>query len=332
MKFCKRYQEYMQKQEIQHLPGVGFKRFKKILKKCREEHQSNRKSNNGLLVSTSSSSSSSTSSHCPVCDGTFFPTLLKEMSSISCSFNTRAKKLLELHMATGVHKYLIWFRNKCQGNNISLVEEGKDLVTYATVNAIAIRKILKKYDKIHHSKQGQAFRLQARSMSIEILQSPWLNELIAFYINLRETKSSMRTIPGLLEECAVTFDQGKPSLSCVLFESLRLEIDLTCSICLETVFDAVSLTCSHILCYMCACSAASVTIVDGLKAANPKAKCPLCRKASVYECAVHLDELNILLKRSCPEYWRERQQSERRERVQQAKKHWENQCRAFMGI
>ncbi|CAN6468890.1 unnamed protein product [Victoria cruziana] len=280
MKFCKRYQEYMQKQEMQHLPGVGFKRFKKILKKCREEHQSNGESNNGLPFSTSSSSSSF-SSHCPVCDGTFFPTLLKEMSAISCSFNSRAQKLLELHLATGVHKYLIWFRNKFQGNNISLVEEGKDLVTYATVNAVAIRKILKKYDKIHHSKQGQAFRLQARSMSIEILQSPWLNELIAFYVNLKETKSGMRTIPGLLEECAITFDQGKPSLSCVLFDSLRLEIDLTCSICLETVFDPVSLTCSHILCYMCACSAASVTIVDGLKAANPKAKCPLCRKASI---------------------------------------------------
>jgi E3 ubiquitin-protein ligase BAH len=31
---------------------------------------------------------------------------------------------------------------------------------------------------------------------------------------------------------------------------------------------------------MCACSAASVTIVDGLKAAERKEKCPLCRKVS----------------------------------------------------
>lgn len=46
----------------------------------------------------------------------------------------------------------------------------------------------------------------------------------------------------------------------------------------DTVFDPVSLTCGHIFCYICACSAASVSIVDGLKAAEPKEKCPLCRE------------------------------------------------------
>ncbi|CAN6468110.1 unnamed protein product [Victoria cruziana] len=254
------------------------------------------------------------------------------MSAIALCFNSRAQKLLQLHLATGFEKYLILMKNRLQGKHVQLIEEGEDLVTYATVNAIAIRKILKKYDKIHHSKQGQAFRLQARSMSIEILHSPWLIELIAFYINLKETKSTVRTIPGLLDECSVKFDQGKPSLSCILFESVQLEIDLTCSICLDTVFDPVSLTCGHILCYMCACSAASVTIVDGMKAAHPRAKCPLCRTEGVYKGALQLDELNILLSRSCPEYWTERLKSERIERVQQAKKHWEAQCRTFVGV
>ncbi|KDO87259.1 hypothetical protein CISIN_1g035580mg [Citrus sinensis] len=83
---------------------------------------------------------------------------------------------------------------------------------------------------------------------------------------------------------------------------------------------------------MCACSAASVTIVDGLKAAEPKEKCPLCREAGVYEGAVHLDELNLLLSRSCQEYWEERLKMERVARVRQAKEHWESQCRAFMGV
>ncbi|GAY40936.1 hypothetical protein CUMW_055630 [Citrus unshiu] len=101
---------------------------------------------------------------------------------------------------------------------------------------------------------------------------------------------------------------------------------------IDTVFDPVSLTCGHIFCYMCACSAASVTIVDGLKAAEPKEKCPLCREAGVYEGAVHLDELNLLLSRSCQEYWEERLKMERVARVRQAKEHWESQCRAFMGV
>ena len=50
----------------------------------------------------------------------------------------------------------------------------------------------------------------------------------------------------------------------------------------DTVFDPISLTCGHIYCYMCACSAASVNVVDGLKTADPSEKCPLCREVKTY--------------------------------------------------
>ncbi|KAM4071966.1 hypothetical protein ACJW30_11G098800 [Castanea mollissima] len=120
------------------------------------------------------------------------------------------------------------------------------------------------------------------------------------------------------------------AITCEIFESIiKLDIDLTCSICLETVFDPVSLTCGHIFCYMCACSAVSVTIINGLKAAEAKGKCPLCREVGVFDGVVHLDELNILLSQSCHEYWEQRHQRERVERIQQAKQYWENQCLAF---
>lgn len=39
MKFCKKYQEYMERQE-KKLPGVEFKKLKKILKKCRSDFES----------------------------------------------------------------------------------------------------------------------------------------------------------------------------------------------------------------------------------------------------------------------------------------------------
>ncbi|RVW54556.1 E3 ubiquitin-protein ligase BAH1 [Vitis vinifera] len=312
MKFCKKYQEYMQAQE-KKLPGVGFKKLKKILKRCRRDLQI-QKGLEGVV-------------DIPTC-----PTIAKEMSEIVGCFNERAQKLLDLHLASGVRKYYIWFKGKLQGNHVALIQEGKDLVTYAMINATAIRKILKKYDKVHYSKQGQAFKSQAQSMHMEILQSPWLCELMAFHINLRESKAKSRKAPALFDGCSLTFNDGKPSLSCELFDSVKLDIDLTCSICLDTVFDPVSLMCGHIFCYMCACSAASVTIVDGLKIAEPKEKCPLCREAGVYEGAVHLEELNILLSRSCHEYWEQRLQTERTERIRQAKEHWESQCRAFMGV
>jgi E3 ubiquitin-protein ligase BAH len=32
-----------------------------------------------------------------------------------------------------------------------MIQEGQTLVNYASVNAIAVRKILKKYDKVHIS-------------------------------------------------------------------------------------------------------------------------------------------------------------------------------------
>ncbi|XP_068660930.1 probable E3 ubiquitin-protein ligase BAH1-like 1 [Aristolochia californica] len=325
MKFCKTYEEYMQNQN-KRFPGVGFKKLKKILKRCRRDLQS-QKQRDGALASLSRCPD-----HCPVCDGTFFPSLLKEMSEVVGCFNKRAQKLLELHLASGLRKYFIWFKSKLHGSHLASIEEGKDLVTYAMIHATAIRKILKKYDKIHYSKQGQAFRTQAHRMHIEILKSPWLCELMAFHINLRESKDKRAVAKGFFDDCSLQFDECKPTLSCSLFDSIRCDIDLTCSICLDTVFDPVSLTCGHIFCYMCACSAASVTIVDDLKAADSKAKCPLCREEGVYEGAIHLEELNLLLSRSCNEYWVQRSRWERRERMKQVKEHWESQCRAFSGF
>ncbi|KAK6940985.1 hypothetical protein RJ641_030516 [Dillenia turbinata] len=327
MKFCKKYQEYMQGQQ-RKLPAVGLKKLKKILKKCRKDLQPHDHSIDGVLDSPPSCPH-----RCPVCDGTFFPALFNEMSAVVGCFNQRAQELLELHLASGFRKYYIWVKNKLRGNHVALIQEGKDLVTYAVINAIAMRKILKKYDKVHFSKQGQAFKSQAQSMHIEILQSPWLCELIAFHINLRETKVNQRK-PSVLfvEGCTLIFNDGKPILSCELFDSVKIEVDLTCSICLDTIFDPVSLSCGHIFCYMCACSASSVTIVDGLKSADEKAKCPLCRQGGVFKGAVHLDELNILLSRNCQNYWEERLRIERVERIKQAKSYWESQCRAFMGV
>lgn len=86
--------------------------------------------------------------------------------------------------------------------------------------------------QIHDSNQGQAFRSQVQSMHMDILQSPWLCELIALHINLRETKGIMGNDSELFEGCFLIFNDGKPSLSCELSDAFKLEIDLTCSICL----------------------------------------------------------------------------------------------------
>ncbi|KAL8143067.1 hypothetical protein V2J09_016099 [Rumex salicifolius] len=329
MKFCKTYQEYVQ-QRHQELPVVEFKNLKKILKHCR--HVDPESHSDTTTDDVAATASSNCPHECPVCDGTFFPELLKEMSAIVGSFNKHAERLLDVHLATGFKRYYVWCKGKMEKNHSSLIQEGQDLVTYAMINAIAVRKILKKYDKVHCSNQGLAFKSKIQRMHIEILQSPWLCEVMAFYINLREKKLHEDKTNILFEGCSLQFVDGKPSLTCELFNSIKLDIDLTCSICLDTMFDPVALLCGHIFCYICACSSASVTIVDGLKEATPKEKCPLCRESGVFRGPMHLEELNTLLSSSCPEYWEERLQTEKAERIKQAKQHWEAQCRTFVGF
>ncbi|MED6155513.1 hypothetical protein PIB30_006020 [Stylosanthes scabra] len=227
MKFCKTYQNYMQGQE-EKLPGLEFKKLKKIMKKCRSggcyspimliNHNNNINNNNPTIKCPI---------QCPVCDGSFFPSLLNELLEVVGCFNQRAQHLLELHLSSnsGFKKYLLCLS---KSHHNSITQEGKDLVIYALINAVATRKILKKYDKIHDSKQGQLFKSQVQAMHKEILQSPWLIELMALYINTGDPKSS------LFDGCCLTFKDGKPSLTCQIFNSYKVDIDLTCSICLVT--------------------------------------------------------------------------------------------------
>lgn len=70
------------------------------------------------------------------------------MSAVVGFFNERARRLLHLHLASGFTKCVVWLKGKVIGKHIALTQEGRDLVTYAIINAIAMRKILKKYDKV----------------------------------------------------------------------------------------------------------------------------------------------------------------------------------------
>ena len=87
--------------------------------------------------------------------------------------------------------------------------------------------------QIHYSNQGRLFKSKAQSMHVEILRSPWLWELVALHINLRENNLRSTKAPAFFYGCSLTYKDGKPSsLTCELFDSNKLDIDLTCSICL----------------------------------------------------------------------------------------------------
>ncbi|KAL0389631.1 UNVERIFIED_CONTAM: E3 ubiquitin-protein ligase BAH1 [Sesamum calycinum] len=272
MKFCKKYEEYMQGQGQKKLPGVGFKKLKKILKRCRKQPHSH-----GVLVDDHQHKGNGDSSTCP-----------QQCPAIASNEEKSRVCYLELGIifVSEVFNLSLW---------ILRTLEIIDLRVSSVCDGTFFPSLLKEMSAvIHYSKQGQAFKSQAQRMHIEILQSPWLCELMAFHINMRESKVNSRNAPALFEGCSLVLNDGKPSLSCELFDSVKLDIDLTCSICLETLFDPVSLTCGHIFCYMCACKAGSVTIVDGLTAATPKQKCPICRQRIFHPAAAMRKPINLL--------------------------------------
>ncbi|PSS01652.1 E3 ubiquitin-protein ligase BAH1-like [Actinidia chinensis var. chinensis] len=157
-----------------------------------------------------------------------------------------------------------------------MVQKGKMMIEYVAMNAIATRKILKKYNKVHSSVNGRKFKSKMRAEHTEILQSPWLIELGAFYMNSNEPAGG---------DSAKSFCP----FSC----------DLNAMVPVMTLMlpDSYALSCGHLFCKSCACSAVAVMIFEGPKAANPESKCPVCRETGVYGDAVHMLELDLFLEK-----------------------------------
>jgi E3 ubiquitin-protein ligase BAH len=78
----------------------------------------------------------------------FFSELMREASDIAGCFSSRVRHLLHLHVARGMQRYKLRLRQCFINDQQIMVEEGRMLIEYVTMNAIAIRKILKKYDKV----------------------------------------------------------------------------------------------------------------------------------------------------------------------------------------
>jgi E3 ubiquitin-protein ligase BAH len=170
MKFGKTYSEYIEKYGRNRLSGcsyVEFKRLKKLLKKCplhdthtaggvtdtpctllsSDVHTCGKSQEDVCLDSVPTQCDSS----CPGCDAKFFGELTDELAQVVGCFNNRAQQLLQLHLASGLWKYVIRVKSSLARDPMSMIQEGQTLVNYASVNAIAVRKILKKYDKVHIS-------------------------------------------------------------------------------------------------------------------------------------------------------------------------------------
>eukprot|EP00246_Nothoceros_aenigmaticus_P018251 TRINITY_DN9479_c0_g2_i2.p1 TRINITY_DN9479_c0_g2~~TRINITY_DN9479_c0_g2_i2.p1 ORF type:complete len:353 (-),score=38.02 TRINITY_DN9479_c0_g2_i2:25-1083(-) len=352
MKFCKQYSEFIEREGKCKIPGctyVQFKRFKKLLKRCPAPGPVGLRLNNSIAVTRQqivgpespefrqsivrvSEACVAPKCACPVCDGKFFPELVHEVSAIVGCFIVRAKMLLQRHLAKGIRKYILKLRNRPAAENMAMIEEGRTLVSYASINAMAIRKILKKYDKVHCVVAEQTSpKSTLLAMRIELLQSPWLIELCALHMNLSDLPANI-ALPEGRRDVICDFRSDSPTVSCTLFDSVKLEVELTCSICLEIIFDPIALKCGHVFCNSCLCTAASIPAYLGVKSADQTAKCPLCRQEGGFPTAIRLPELSILVKNRYHGYWKDRLRKEREQQLLEAKAYWDKQLQCAMGI
>ena len=72
---------------------------------------------------------------------------MEELAEVVGCFNTRAQELLQVHLASGFRKFLLHLKLS-KLDQASMIQQGRYLVSYAFLNATAVRKILKKYDKV----------------------------------------------------------------------------------------------------------------------------------------------------------------------------------------
>jgi E3 ubiquitin-protein ligase BAH len=60
--------------------------------------------------------------------------------------------------------------------------------------------------------------------------------------------------------------------------------------------------------------------------------CIYCSQDGVFAHAVHMTELDLLIKTRSKDYWRQRLREERNEMVKQSKEYWDSQAMLSMGI
>ncbi|KAI3799444.1 hypothetical protein L1987_34742 [Smallanthus sonchifolius] len=332
------FTEYLQGEklssfDLNKFSHVEYKRLKKVLKFCRHHcHDFTDDNNGGIDRQNNTVSDVCRYQSCQRCDQMFFSEIMKEASDMAGCFSSRVRHLVHLHCTTGFQRCLLHLFQCFKDDQQALAQEGRMLIGYVIMNAIALKKILKKYDKVHKSESGMNFKSKLQAEHLEISQSPWLIELVAFYMNFDESNNMINYKLHIPFSCDLTIADSEPVLRLVLPGYANLEYNLSCAICLNTVFHPYALGCGHIFCKSCACSAGSVLIFEGLKSASPKMKCPVCREDGVYGNAVSMSELVLLLKRRFKVQWKERLVEEHGEVTKQTKEYWQSQTRFFTGL
>ncbi|XP_076888928.1 putative E3 ubiquitin-protein ligase BAH1-like 1 [Bidens hawaiensis] len=312
--------------------SFDFKRFKHQLNFCRQHrHDEASIDSHGDVNLVDDRNQSVPNQHCNRCDR-MFSELTLATSKMADNISLKVEHLVRLHFTSGLPRFLSCMLQCFKDDQEQLMSKGLMLIQFVVMNAIALRKILKKYDKAHESAKGMNFKSKLQARHLDIMLSPWLIELVALCININGSDSLVAD--DLFGQLSFNLKlTGESSvLTLILLDSEKLDCSLICPICLDLFFQPYALRCGHIFCKSCACLAARVLIIEGLKYASSDSKCPVCRESGVYDQSVCMSELGLLLQQRCKQKFRERLMEERKIILKQTKEYWELQTSHLIGL
>ena len=167
-----------------------------------------------------------------------------------------------------------------RGLHIDARTEARECLRWAELNATALRKILKKWDKTNASGRGRrALAAYWKRSEYQMLHSPVTMELRAVAGMLREgedgpvwnTRGSFGSFGsfGSVGETAssgsneaspgvMTQENGSDGTHAASHENANESEQPTCGVCLDTLYKPVGLECGHVFCRDCLLRAARV--------------------------------------------------------------------------
>nr|GMD11059.1 probable E3 ubiquitin-protein ligase BAH1-like [Ipomoea batatas]GMD28314.1 probable E3 ubiquitin-protein ligase BAH1-like [Ipomoea batatas]GMD93344.1 probable E3 ubiquitin-protein ligase BAH1-like [Ipomoea batatas]GME03010.1 probable E3 ubiquitin-protein ligase BAH1-like [Ipomoea batatas] len=177
-----------------------------------------------------------TNEPCHFCDERLMVELRRESWEVERCFRYRVKEVVRVHAAGGVERCIASMRRYFFNDRREIAKECRRLMQYAADNAALMHKIIHKYNQVHNCKGGSRNSESTfGAKSLNILQSPWLKELGALYINLNEDSNGGK-FKFLFTPFSCDLNPADLLITLNLSKSLKLEYSITCPICLEGVY------------------------------------------------------------------------------------------------